>query len=326
MALLWLSGRTSLLALVFALLAANATLRGYGIAAGLLCLSALLSKEEVLALPAVLTVFVWRTGGNPLRTWPLWVSLVVYAALRSTSGAFTPSTAPDYYRLSLAPALVLRNLAEYADRAGTLSAAVSVVMLLLVPPKAVRGGAGGEPGERWFSDAERGVLFFAALWIPAMYALTLFLPVRSSLYALVPSAGSALIAGACASRALRSSPVRFHRAAAALLVTAAALIPVYRSRNDRWVAPADLSRHVMESIQATTTSFPAGGRVVLVDAPEAEVGLDEAFDQLFPDALALYAGEPGSARSFSLARRCRRTPRRRSPTSCAMEPRAAGGY
>jgi hypothetical protein len=124
-----------------------------------------------------------------------------------------------------------------------------------------------------------------------MYALTVFLPIRSSLYALVPSAGCALVAGACASRALRADPVRFARAAAVLLAVAAALVPVYWDRNERWVAPADLSRHVMESIQATTSSFPAGGRVVLVDQREAGVGLDEAFSQLFPDALALYAGD-----------------------------------
>jgi hypothetical protein len=291
MALLWLSGRTSLLALLAALLAAHAMLRGHGIAAGILCLGALLSKEEVLALPAVLTVFAWKTGGQPLRTWPMWLALVIYLALRSTSGAFTPATAPDFYRLSLAPALLVRNVAEYADRAGTLSAAASVVMLLLVARAPQRDSPDGGAGRRWFSGEERHALMFAALWIPAMYALTVLLPIRSSLYALVPSAGCALVAGACASRALRASPVRFARAAAALLAVAAALVPVYWDRNERWVAPADLSRHVMESIQATTSSFPAGGRVVLVDQREAGVGLDEAFSQLFPDALALYAGD-----------------------------------
>ncbi len=292
MALLWLSGRTSLLALLFALSSASAMLRGYGLVAGILCLGALLSKEEVLALPAVLTVFVWKSGGRPLRTWPLWASLVIYAALRSTSGAITPATAPDYYRLSLAPALLLRNAAEYADRAGTLSVAVSLVMLLLV-----RGTRQGRPSTGpagWFSDAERRALMLAGLWVPAMYALTVLLPIRSSLYALVPSAGCALVAGVFASRALRSAPVRFGRAAVVLLVVAAALVPVYWRRNERWIAPADLSRHVLESLQATTSSFPAGGRVVLVDAPDTDIGLDEAFDQLFPDALALYAGEQWS--------------------------------
>jgi hypothetical protein len=216
----------------------------------------------------------------------MWLALAIYLVLRSTSGAITPATAPDYYRLSLAPGLLARNLFEYADRAGTVAAAVSLLMVLIVPRRAGPSGPAA-----WFSDTERSALIFAALWIPAMYVLTVFLPVRSSLYALMPSIGSALVAGACASRALRLQPVRFTRLAAALLVTAAALVPVYRGRNTRWVAPAELSRHVMESIQATTSSFPGGGRVVLIDAPAADVGLDDAFDESFSTALTLYAGE-----------------------------------
>jgi hypothetical protein len=121
--------------------------------------------------------------------------------------------------------------------------------------------------------------------------LTVFLPIRSSLYALIPSVGCALVAGACAARALRLNPARFRWAAVGLIVAAAALVPVYWTRNDRWVAPADLSRHVMESIQATTSSFPAGGRVVLIDDPGADVNLEDVFNGLFAEALALYAGD-----------------------------------
>lgn len=280
MAVLWISGRTSLLALLFALASVHAMLRGHGLWAGLLCLAALLSKEEALALPAVLTLFFVLDKRRPLDAWPLWVSVVVYAVLRSSSGAFTPGSAPDYYRFSFDPSLLLRNMGEYADRAGTLAAALGVVMLAGVPRT-----------RPWFVAEERRALLFAALWIPGMYALTVFLPIRSSLYALVPSVGCALAAGACASRAARLSPRRFTRIAAVLILVAAALIPVYRSRNQRWVAPAQLSRDVMAGLQATTTSFPAGGRVVLVDEPTADVGLDDAFAGLFPDALALYSGD-----------------------------------
>jgi hypothetical protein len=280
MAVLWLSGRTSLLALLFALSAAQAMLRGYGLAAGLLCLAALLSKEEALGLPAVLTLFLWLDGRRPVQAWPLWAALAVYALLRGSSGAFTPGDAPVYYQFSVAPSLLLRNIGEYADRAATASAAVSLLLLAMAPRM-----------RPWFNDDERRALVFAALWIPAMYALTVLLPIRSSLYALIPSAGCALAAGACASRAIRFSPRRFARAAVALVVIAALLVPVYRSRNHRWVQPADLSMQVMAAVQATTTSFPAGGRVVLVDAPDADVGLDDAFAGLFPDALALFSGD-----------------------------------
>jgi hypothetical protein len=324
MAVLWLSGRTALLALLFALSTSLALLGGHRVGAGLLCLAALLCKEESLALPAVLTAFLWLDRGRPLSAWPLWVSVAVYAALRGSSGAFTPADAPVYYQFSFSPSLLLRNIAEYADRAGTVSLAVSLLLLAIagggrLPPSlmlrrtagTVRGsgpssqhclvGSRSDPtlaeagqaarARPWFSDEERRTLRFAAVWIPAMYALTVFLPIRSSLYALIPSAGCALVAGVCASRASRLSPGRFARTATVLVLVAAALLPVYRSRNRRWVEPADLSKHVMQAIQATTSSFPAGGRVVLVDAPDADVGLDDVFDALFPDALALFSGD-----------------------------------
>jgi hypothetical protein len=285
MALLWLSGRTSLLALCFALLAVNAVLRGWHVAAGAACLAALLSKEEALALPLVMTVFLFfdprGADGPPLRrTWAMWLALPIYAALRAGSGAFTPATAPDYYQYTLDPGAVLQNLGAYLDRAGTVAAGVSLLLWLLAPARRLG-----------FSAEERRALWFAALWIPATFALTVLLPVRSSLYAVIPSAGCALIAAAFASRALRLTPSRFHVAAIALIVIAAALVPVYRMRNVRWVEPADLSRYVMESVQATTTSYPAGGRVVLTEDPKADLTLADAFDQLFPSAIALYSGE-----------------------------------
>lgn len=304
MAVLWLSGRTSLLALLFALSACLALLRERRVVAGLLCLAALLCKEEAVALPAVLTAFLWLDRARPLRAWPLWVSLLIYAGLRLSSGAFTPADAPVYYQFSLSPLLLLRNVAEYADRAATVSVVVSLLLVAIARGgrlhpstiargdlSVVEGQAARAPGPPWFSDEERRTLRFTAVWIPAMYALTVVLPIRSSLYALIPSAGCALVAGACASRAARLSPRRFARTAMALILVAAALVPVYRSRNRRWVEPAELSMHVMQAIQATTSSFPAGGRVVLVDAPADDVGLDDAFDALFPDALALFSGD-----------------------------------
>lgn len=219
----------------------------------------------------------------------MWLALPIYIALRAGSGAFTPSTAPDYYQYTFAPGAVLQNLGAYLDRAGTVTAAVSL-LLSFDSLRSLRTSlrSGGDPV---FTEPERRALWLAALWIPATFALTVLLPVRSSLYALIPSAGCALIAAACASRALRLNPARFAQAATALIVIAAALVPVYRSRNVRWVEPADLSRYVMESVQATTSSYPAGGRVVLTEDPKAELTLADAFDQLFPNAIALYSGD-----------------------------------
>jgi hypothetical protein len=124
-----------------------------------------------------------------------------------------------------------------------------------------------------------------------MYALTVFLPVRSSLYAVLPSCGSALGVGVCASVLLRERADRFRAAATALVLLAVLLVPVYRSRNVQWVGPADTSARVMRTLQIATGARPQGGHILLVDDPRERVNLDGAFGTLFPDALAIFLGE-----------------------------------
>jgi hypothetical protein len=291
MAVLWLSGRTALLASLFSLATAYAVLDRRHLLGGILALLAMLSKEEAVALPALFTVFQWAEarrlhGGPPegglhvesgfSRTLPLWAALLVYLLLRLQSGAFWPTDAPDYYQFSVSPLVIGRNVLEYADRAGTVFAIVAIVM-------AVAGRV------RWtaMTAAERRVLLFAATWIAGMYALTVFLPVRSSLYALLPSIGSALAVGAIGAAARRRDPARFQKAAIVFVVVAALLIPVYRSRNTRWVRLAELSTAVMRTVSSDARGRPSG-HVVLVDAPEERFNLASAFGNLLPDALQLF--------------------------------------
>ena len=281
MSLLWISGRTSLMASVFALATASLVVRGRFVAAGIACLAAMLSKEEAIALPAVALAFQQSTlvGADRLRaairTWPLWAALVGYLALRAASGAFWPADAPSYYAFTLSPLAVGRNVLEYADRAGTTAAVAALLVSAFVRVRKVDVG-----------PAERAALVLAVWWVPAMYALTVLLPVRSSLYAVLPSIGTALAFGALASAAMRRNPVRLARAATVLLIAAAALIPVYRSRNVRWVEPAELSERVMTTLQRETTGRPAG-HVVLVDDVTQRFSLESAFGALFQDAVTL---------------------------------------
>lgn len=290
MALLWLSGRTALLVSLFSFATVHAFLNGRRLTAGVLCLGALLCKEEAVMLPAILAGFIategsragWRmTLRRAVReTWPLWASLVVYAILRMNSGAFGPSNAPSYYRFSLSLPLVLRNLREYADRAGTAAFAVALVLAAAL---------GRRPPP--LTDNEHRSLRFAGLWIVGTYALTVFLPVRSNLYAVLPSCGSAVAVAVCGSVLLRTSPDRFRTVAAALLVLTLLLIPIYRGRDARWVGPADASARVMRTLQMATAAKPAGGRIVLIDDPQERVNLDAAFGTLFADAVVLFLGQ-----------------------------------
>ena len=110
MAVLWLSGRTSLLLAGGALWAAIAFRRGRTMATLLGTSVALLSKEEAVTLPLLFALwaaleprdgapagFGGRLGHALARTAWLWAAPAVYLALRAHSGAFWPLDAPPYY-------------------------------------------------------------------------------------------------------------------------------------------------------------------------------------------------------------------------------------
>ncbi|HZM94728.1 MAG TPA: hypothetical protein VFB92_14965 [Vicinamibacterales bacterium] len=285
MALLWLSGRTSLLVTFFSLLTTHALLMEARLSAGVLCLAALLSKEEATLLPLLLTVFVFAVQPIPfasrlrqtvLRVWPMWVALAGYAVLRLQSGAFGFSNAPSYYQLSTSQ--TFRNLVEYADRSGTV--AVAVVLLMVI-------ACGRRPV---LEEPERRAVLLSALWIVGTFAITLWLPVRSSLYALLPSIGTSLIAGATASWMIRTNPVRFRLVAIVLPALVVLLIPVYRIRNVRWVGIADISNYIMQTVEASVRGATSGGRIVIVDSRDERFDLDSTFSGMFPEAVTLVAG------------------------------------
>jgi hypothetical protein len=75
-----------------------------------------------------------------------------------------------------------------------------------------------------------------------------------------------------------------------LLVLMFALVPVYRLRNARWVAPADLSRRLVADLRAIGASAPAGTRLIAIDHGDPDMGLSSAFGGLFADAVTLYVG------------------------------------
>ena len=125
MAIVWLSGRTSLLGTLFSTLAALAFVRNRAIAAGVLAFGAFLSKEEVLALPVILTIWSIIDKTDIKRTAGTWIALAVYFLLRNFSGAVGISNAPPYYQFTFDPVHVATNIFEYADRSMTLAILVA---------------------------------------------------------------------------------------------------------------------------------------------------------------------------------------------------------
>ena len=286
MAVLWISGRTALLLTCTALAATLFVLRGRMMLGGLLCLLAMLSKEEAVVLPFLLGAWVYltpsgtrRTAVRILSTWPLFAALAVYTLLRLQSGAFWPATAPSYYQLTVQPQVVFRNVLEYLDRGATWPAVVTAIVMAAARTLPV------------FTSEERRITALGALWFACGYAITVFVPVRSSLYAVFPSIGACLAAAVVVAALMPSRPGRVRTALAVLSLVPLLLFPVFRARNESLVAPAALSTTVLGDLRRATATLPGGARIVLIDDPISRFNLDTAFGALFPDAVALILGE-----------------------------------
>src|SRR5262245_15291398 len=186
---LWISSRTALLLVLFAVLAVGAFVRErFGLAA-VLSLAAMFSKEEGIVIPIVLLVSHavlnrTSTARIPLALFALAAGAgqLLYLILRAPSGAITFGNAPEVYAPSFTFSRLMENLPEYFDRTSTFTA---VIVLLAV--------AMCRPSITAFRKPDWPIVVFGLLWWTGGLALTMFLPVRSSLYACLPSVGSVLI-------------------------------------------------------------------------------------------------------------------------------------
>ena len=274
MAIVWLSGRTSLLGTLFSTLAALAFLRNRTAAAGVLAFGAFLSKEEVLALPVILTLWALINRTEVKRTAGTWLALAVYFVLRYYSGAIGPSNAPPYYQFTFNPLHVATNIFEYADRSLTLA-------LLVVGAGII--GFGGLP--KLDRDERRRVLM-GAVWLAGGFAVTIWLPIRSSLYVVFPSVGVALATGAILFAASRNaSPQRAWRVATVAMVLPFLLLPLYWRRNLRWTELRNLSSATIRTIQADHLAPQT--LVVLEDDLSTRANFRNVFGTLLPEASAL---------------------------------------
>jgi len=274
MAIVWLSGRTSLLGTLFSTLAAIALLRHRAIAAGLLAFGAFLSKEEVLALPAIFTLWAIINKTDVKRTVPAWIMLAVYFLLRNASGAVGISNAPPYYQFTFNPTHVATNVLEYADRSMTV--AIGVILASMIAFATM---------PRLDRDDRRRMLM-GTVWLIGGFAVTIWLPIRSSLYAVFPSVGVAILTAAVLTAILRdASDQRAWRLATVMMVLPFLLLPVYWSRNVRWTELRDLSNVTIRTIQAD--NLEPHTLVVLEDDLSTRANFRNVFGALVPEASAL---------------------------------------
>jgi hypothetical protein len=122
------------------------------------------------------------------------------------------------------------------------------------------------------------------LWWIGMFAVTIWLPVRSSLYAVCPSVGSAIIAAVILERLRLTEldrPLILEAVLAVLLLVA---IPTYRARDGRRVEAARVSARTIGTIRSDIWTLPSSGLVVFHDEPDV-AAFREAFGDLASVAL-----------------------------------------
>jgi hypothetical protein len=288
MAVLWLSGRTALCVSIAAFLAAACLVRRQPMAAGTATLLAMFAKEEAVMLPLVFAGWAWvlagRSTGPALRTvirqtWPAWVAAGIYLAIRAQTAAMTPMSATSAYQFVTSPGALAGNALEYIDRACTFSLIVLVLACLL---------AWKRPS---MTPSITRVVILGAIWMAGTYSLTVFVPNRSSLYALLPSAAPALIAGFVLQHLwTQSTPARQRWLVAAAVMLPLAALPVYWSRNVRWTEIAELSADTFGAVRHVSRERPDVTMLVFRDDPGTRRSFANTYDELLPVAVRLAAG------------------------------------
>ena len=107
----------------------------------------------------------------------------------------------------------------------------------------------------------------AAIWFAGTFALTIFVPNRSSLYALLPSVAPALVAGFLLQQLWDAvnGDDRRRRLVAAAVSLPVLLLPVYWTRNMRWTEIAELSSDTFAVVRRVTRERPDVDRLIFRD-------------------------------------------------------------
>jgi hypothetical protein len=284
--LLWVSGRTSLLTCLGAVWAAGFVVRGRLLLATAFFAVALFAKEEAFLMSAVLLFVILASEdlrGDRMGRALAWCACaaavtIAYLIARHASGAMTPSTAPPYYAFVFDLQHLAANAREYVDRVATPSALVVVAGLALL-------GAWPE------LSSSRKLASCCAIWITGGLGVTFFLPVRSDLYALLPSVGACVLAAGLLGGAWKRAGDRRRRVALVAAVAAPILLsPIYVARTHRRVDLADLSRSVLTDLEVYSRPLPPGAFVTIEDDQSHRANLDSAFAGELTRGFALWSG------------------------------------
>jgi hypothetical protein len=241
-----------------------------------------MSKEEPLLLPLTFACWMWIDRCPMVRllqqAWPSFAAVAVYLALRARTDAFTPASAPSFYRLSLSPDVLLPNAMGYVDRSMTFTAAVLIIGLAAFVRTRLH-----------LSEAERRAFAKGLVWLVLGFGVTIMIPVRSSLYVVFPTVGSALIGAAVGTALWRSIPERRRIAAiAAAMALPIAVLPIHWARHRETKAQAMLSTRILDAVRAAVS--PSTTNVLVLDDPGSRPTAASAFGAELPHAVELVTG------------------------------------
>jgi hypothetical protein len=308
--ILWISGRTGLVLTLAAVGAASALLRGRLWIALFLLMTAMMAKEEAVVLPFVLLVWLiarrraGQAGVHPGR-WAVasGAILIEYLVLRAWAHGMTPLDAPAYYRPTLNAGVLVSNIFQYLDWGATSAIVVTLIGVaalkrsLFVGRTELRSADTADhnpvrPTTGPPYEDSRTLAICGAVWFVGGYALTVFAPSRSELYACFPSVGACLVAAALCTEAWRAADAaRRGRALVVALLLPILLSPLYYSRTRRLVEQADLSARVLADLGDLTRGLPDDAAVVIEDdRRDPRVNLEAAFGTLLDDSFFLSSG------------------------------------
>jgi hypothetical protein len=287
MAVLWLSGRTSLLMTAFSCGSLLLFLRKQQLAGTIACMGALLCKEDAIALPIIILGGLWFSRADSKEmvrsAGALAIAEIVYFYVRAGTHAITVADAPDFYRLTWDPIVIAVNVLHYVDRSATSTAVLAVAALAVYGRRPV------------FEGPDRRRLVFGFVWFISGLIITARVPVRSTLYAVFPSVAAAIVLATLIDR-LQSgtrSPSAEWRLQA-VFASVLLLIPLYGIRNDRWVEPARVSARTMKAVGSQAP--PNGGTIVFEDEPVRFSNFTDAFGGAETLAVRLFTGRNIDAR------------------------------
>jgi hypothetical protein len=128
-------------------------------------------------------------------------------------------------------------------------------------------------------------------WAAVAILPTLALPVRSSLYVLLPLVGTAVVAGHVIQSRLAAAPrPRRLLVAAATLILLVTIVPFHRSRQREWSGAGRLSAEITRDVQNTLRDVSEGAPVSVIDRVE-QPNLESTFGNLIPEMLLITTGK-----------------------------------